>query len=149
MSETRQLVVTIDVHVPADQAWAKLTDWPTQGEWMLGTRVRGTTLDGRGVGGGVEGWTGVGPLGFLDTMVITTWEPPHRCLVDHTGRVVRGTGGFEIADLGPGRCRVLWFERIEVPSGLVGRVAWVSVKPAVRWGVVRSLRRFKRGLESL
>jgi carbon monoxide dehydrogenase subunit G len=142
-----ELVVTVDVRVPADRAWEALTDWENQGEWMLGTRVRGTAQNGRGVGGGIEGWTGVGPLGFLDTMVITVWEPPHRCLVDHTGRVVRGTGGFEVAALGDGRCRVLWFERVDVPFGGVGRIGWPLLRPVVRWGVARSLRNFKRRLE--
>jgi carbon monoxide dehydrogenase subunit G len=153
LTEDRTLSVTIDVAVPAERAWAALVDWPSQGEWMLGTSVRGTEQDGRGVGGGVSAWTGIRlgriRLGFLDTMVITVWEPPHRCLVDHTGRVVRGTGGFEIAELGAAGCRVHWFERVEVPFGAVGRLGWaMAMRPAARWGVVRSLRRFRRMLET-
>ena len=153
MTEYRTLSVTIDVGVPAERAWAALVDWEAQGEWMVGTSVRGTEQDGRGVGGGIAAWTGVRlgriRLGFLDTMVITAWEPPHRCLVDHTGRVVRGTGGFEIAERGADGCRVHWFERVELPLGVVGRLAWaVAVRPAARRGVVKSLRRFRRRLET-
>jgi hypothetical protein len=33
-----------------------------------------------------------GPAGFTDTMKITEWDPPRRCVVRHTGRAVRGTG---------------------------------------------------------
>ena len=41
---------------------------------VLGTEVRATEQGGVGVGGGIEAFTGVGRLGFLDTMVITEWD---------------------------------------------------------------------------
>src|SRR6516164_1061843 len=71
--------------VPPEQAWRAVVDWPRQGQWMLATRVRG----GHGAGAQVVARTGIGPLGFTDTMVITHWEPPRRCVVAHTGRVIR------------------------------------------------------------
>jgi uncharacterized protein YndB with AHSA1/START domain len=60
--------------VPPEQAWRAVVDWPRQGQWMLATRVRG----GQGAGAQVVARTGIGPLGFTDTMVITHWEPPRR-----------------------------------------------------------------------
>ncbi len=134
----------IVVEAPPAAVWDALVDWDRQGEWMLGTRVRGTTNGGQGVGGGIEGWTGIGPIGFLDTMVITAWEPGVRCVVRHTGRVVRGSGAFEIEDLGGGRSRFLWSEYLDLPFGRVGRWGWPVVRPLLRAGVLHSLRRFAR-----
>ncbi|MBW3541122.1 MAG: SRPBCC family protein, partial [Planctomycetes bacterium] len=87
---TATLVLTVDVDAPVERTWAGATDWAGQGEWMLGTTVRPTHQQGIGVGAGIEAFTGVGPFGFLDTMEITLWEPPHRCHVLHTGRLVKG-----------------------------------------------------------
>lgn len=141
------LAVTIDVRKPAEQVWAALSDWEKQSAWILATRVRTTVQQGRGVGGGIEAWTGVGPVGFLDVMVISEWEPPRRCVVQHVGRVVRGTGGFQISDLGEGRSRVLWWEKVEVPFGRAGRLGWRAIQPVARWGVLSSLRKFRKLLE--
>lgn len=68
---TASLVLSVDVAAPVERTWAGATDWARQGEWMLGTTVRPTARDGQGVGGGIEAFTGVGRLGFLDTMEIT------------------------------------------------------------------------------
>ncbi|HST64846.1 MAG TPA: hypothetical protein VLM05_06630, partial [Mycobacteriales bacterium] len=51
----------VDVDAPVERTWAAATDWDRQGEWMLGTTVRGTVNDGRGVGGGIRAATGLGP----------------------------------------------------------------------------------------
>jgi uncharacterized protein YndB with AHSA1/START domain len=136
------LVLEVDVDAPAEQVWEAAVDWDRQGEWMLGTRVRGTAQQGRGVGGGIEAFTGVGRIGFLDTMEITAWEPPYRCAVLHTGRVVRGTGLFEVVDLSGGRSRFVWSEDLVLPLGAVGRAGWPLVRPLFVAGVRRSLRRF-------
>ena len=117
---TATLVLTVDVDAPVEQTWAGATDWAGQGEWMLGTAVTPTTQGGQGVGGGIEAFTGIGRLGFLDTMTITGWDPPHRCDVLHTGRVVRGTGTFEVRPRGSASTFV-WREDLELPLGVVGR----------------------------
>lgn len=142
------LTVARAVAAPAEASWTALSDWDSQGEWMMGTRVRATAQGGQGVGGEIEAWTGVGPIGFLDTMVITEWAPPKRCLVRHTGRVVRGTGAFEVEDAGNGRSRILWSEQLDLPLGYVGYAGWLLARPAVRWGVVRSLRALGRSIEA-
>jgi carbon monoxide dehydrogenase subunit G len=133
------LTCSVDVQASEQQVWDAMTDWDRQGEWMLGTRVRGTTNGGRGVGGGVEAWTGVGPLGFLDTMVITAWEPPNRCEVDHTGRLIRGTGAFLVDSGESGGSVMTWIEDVRVPGGALGRLGWLIVRPAVQFGLRRSL----------
>ena len=163
--------MAVEVAVPAERAWAAVADWESQRAWMVATRVRGVaaaaggaasgTARGpasdaspaevasaaSGVGGRIEGWTGIGPVGFLDTMTITEWDPPHRCVVLHTGRVVRGTGGFEVAPRSGG-CRVTWWERVELPFGVVGRAGWLVLGPVTRAFFVLSLRRLKRLLEA-
>lgn len=142
-----EVVESVLVGAPAEAVWDLLVDWERQSEWMLGTRVRGTREGGRGVGGGIEGFTGIGRLGFLDTMVITVWEPPVRCVVRHTGRVVRGAGAFEIEPQGPHRSVFVWSEWLDLPFGSLGRRAWPLVRPAVRLGARMSLRRFARAAE--
>lgn len=139
---TVSLVLFVDVAADAERTWAAAVDWDHQGEWMLGTRVRGTARDGTGVGGGIEAITGYGPLAFTDTMQITTWEPPRVCEVLHTGRVVRGTGRFAVEDRGGGTSRFHWREDLELPLGLVGRIGWVLARPLFAFGVQLSLKRF-------
>ncbi len=141
--------ITIDVIVgaPPEAVWDAVTDWPRQSEWMLGTTVRATDHDGVGVGGGIEAFTGVGRLGFLDTMVITEWDPPRRCVVDHTGRVVRGLGVFEVFALPDGRSRFVWSEELDLPLGVLGRLGWPLVRPGFAWGVRRSLEALARDVE--
>lgn len=134
------------VAVPADRAWQLLTDWERQGEWTPATRVRST--DGHQVGGRIEAWTGIGPFGFLDLLTITAWDPPRRCEVLHTGRVVRGSGVFAVEPLGASRCRVVWEEHLDLPLGAVGRLAWPLVYPFARGGLAFALRRLAGALAS-
>ena len=142
------LALHVDVAAPAQDTWDAAVDWATQGDWMLGTRVTPTHLDGRGVGGRLEAFSGVGPVGFLDTMEITLWEPPRACHVLHTGRVVRGTGQFEVEPRGDGRSRFRWREDLELPLGGLGRAGWFVVRPLFAYGVRVSLRRFARQVEA-
>jgi carbon monoxide dehydrogenase subunit G len=136
-----ELTLSVDVAASAEQTWAALVDWDRQGEWMLGTQVVGEQADR--VGGRLRARTGFGPLGITDTMTITAWEPPYRCDVEHTGRVVRGTGTFAVEDR-PGGSRFVWSERLDLPLGAVGRAGWPLVRPAFAAGVRLSLRRFAR-----
>ena len=145
---TATLVLTVDVDAPAEQTWAGATDWAGQGQWMLGTTVRPTAQGGQGVGGGIEAFTGLGRLGFLDRMEITLWEPPRRCHVLHLGRVVRGTGAFEVEPRGEGRSVFVWREDLELPLGALGRLGWPLVRPVFAYGVQLSLRRFARWVEA-
>jgi hypothetical protein len=135
---TVSLALFVDVDAPAEQTWAAAVDWDTQGEWMLGTKVRGTEQDGKGVGGGIEAVT----FGVKDTMRITSWQPPLVCEVLHTGKVVRGTGRFSVEDRGGGTSRFYWREDLDLPLGMLGRIGWVLVRPLFAFGVQLSLKRF-------
>lgn len=140
-------MLSVDVAAPAGTTWLALTDWARQGEWMLGTSVRVVEGNGRSVGSRLAAFTGVAGLGFTDTMEITTWEPPLRCTVRHLGRVVRGTGVFQVVAKGGTRCTFVWVEHLELPFGVAGRLAWPMLRPAFALGVRHSLRQFARFAE--
>lgn len=139
-----ELVVTQEVAAPPERTWDVLTDWDVHDRWMLLTRAEG----GSGLGASIAAFTGVGRVGFLDTMTITEWEPPHRAVVRHTGKVVRGSGSFEVVQVAPGRSRVVWSERVLLPFGAVGTLLWPVVRPVLRVFVQVSLRRLARYVES-
>jgi carbon monoxide dehydrogenase subunit G len=148
VAEPATVTVDVQIDAPPEAVWAAVVDWDRQSEWMLGTKVRATTNGGVGLGGGLEAYTGVGPLGFLDTMVITEWEPPVRCTVRHTGRVVRGLGIFEVFALPGGRSRFVWSEKLDLPLGRLGRLGWPLAKLALVAGVRSSLTKLARTLEA-
>lgn len=147
-----ELVLSVEVPAPAEQAWAALVDWERQGEWMLLTDVSTVDGDGRvpgaqGVGGRLAARTGVPlpggrRLAVLDTMLITGWEPPHRVDVRHLGRVVRGTGTFEVRPRGDSACTFVWTESLDLPLGRLGQLGWPLARPAMVAGVRLSLERF-------
>ena len=156
MSRRARLALAVEVEAPVEAVWAAVTDWPGQSRWMLGTRVRATTMGaegapGRGVGGGIEARTGLGRsrrLGVLDTMVITHWDPPRRCAVRHTGRVIRGAGYFAFVPV-PGptpKTRFVWAEEVLLPFGPLGVLGWAVLRPLLAAGVRTSLRGLAREL---
>jgi uncharacterized protein YndB with AHSA1/START domain len=137
-----EITARVVVAPPPAQVWRAVVDWPGQGRWMLGTRVEG----GHGLGGRVVARTGIGPAGFTDTMIISEWDPPRRCVMRHTGRVVRGDGVFEVSaapDTGGGS-EFAWTERLDLPLGAVGGWGWRLVRPLAQRGMDLSLRRFAR-----
>lgn len=147
--------VEYSVEVPAapTEVFAAVVDWGRQGEWMMGTRVSATAAGsegrlGRGVGAELSAFTGIGRLGFLDTMRITNWDEPHRVDVLHTGRVVRGTGTMLVEPIDDARARFVWSEDLELPFGAVGRLGWSIVRPLFGRGIELSLRRFAKFVAS-
>lgn len=130
------VVASVVVRVPADAAWAALTDWAGQGSWMPLTTVAVTTGDG-GLGTRLSARTGIGPAAVVDDMEIDVWEPPRRAEVAHRGRVIRGRGVFEVEALDPASARVTWTEQLD---GGLARVA----APLSGWLLGLALRRFAR-----
>lgn len=145
---TAHIELRVDVDASPEEVFAGATDWAGQGEWMLGTIVWPVRYRGEGVGGSIAAWTGVGPIGFLDTMDITRWDPPRACHVLHTGKLVRGTGAFEVEPRGDGKATFVWSEELELPFGALGRVGWVLGKPVFAAGVRASLKGFARWVEA-
>ncbi|GAA1781286.1 SRPBCC family protein [Actinomadura chokoriensis] len=121
---------------PAEHVFALLTDWPRHAEWMPFTSAEG----GDKVGDELRARTGIGPVGFTDTMVITDWRDGRRVSVRHTGRVVRGEAWFKVVPEGTGS-RVVWAELIDLPLGPLGRAGWLVAGPVVKAFLALGLRR--------
>ncbi|HEX8002271.1 MAG TPA: SRPBCC family protein [Mycobacteriales bacterium] len=122
-----------------EEVWAAATDWAGQREWVLLTDVR-QTGDAT-----IEAFTGWRGIGFTDPMTVTTWDPPHRCVVRHDGRVVRGWAAFEVQPA-EGGARLVWTEWLAL--GALGEFGFALTKPFWRWFLQRSLRRFPRYVSS-
>ncbi len=132
----------VTVRASPERVWNLAVDWPRQRRWIWATRTTG----GHGLGAQVTARTGVGPVGFTDSMMITGWDPPRRCAVAHTGRVVRGSGVFEVLPRGD-RCEFRWTEHVELPRRLppaLARLVRLIVAPLARAGLGSSLVRFAR-----
>ncbi|SHG34447.1 SRPBCC family protein [Streptoalloteichus hindustanus] len=129
------------VPAPPEVVFAAATDWTRQREWMLGTQSHVVAGSGRDVGSRVIAFTGLGDLGFLDTMEIAVWDPPHRCEVRHLGHLLHGVGVFAVRPHDRGAV-LTWEERLRAPLGVLGELGWRLVRPAVSWGLRRSLTRF-------
>lgn len=86
---------------PVDDAWHLLTDWPVQSRWIPFTKVTNDNAT-RGAGARFTARTGIGPLGFDDSMELTVWNPPTgqgsgHCHIRKTGRWIRGTATIQVA----------------------------------------------------
>jgi carbon monoxide dehydrogenase subunit G len=131
-----ELSLAVEVAAPPERVWAAFTDWDRQHEWMLGT-----TVEAGPDGHDITATTRLGPVRFVDTMVVTAWDPPYRCVVRHTGKVVRGYGAFEV-EPGGATSTFRWTEWLELPYGQLGQLGFAAVQPLVTAGIRYSLNRF-------
>ncbi|MFI7611120.1 SRPBCC family protein [Nonomuraea terrae] len=134
MAKPVYAAAAVQVAAPPEQVFALVTDWPRHREWMFMTSAR---LVGERT---LEAYTGVWPVGFLDTMTITCWEPPELMLVAHTGRFVRGRGAIRVRPH-DGGSRVVWAEELQLPFGVLGRAVWPLARPVALALLRRSLRK--------
>ncbi len=102
----REFTIVREVTLPPEEAWARLTDWERHGEKVPLTTIR-TTTDG------FVARTGLGRLGFDDPMRIVELDPPHRCALVKTGRVVLGHAELSVEPT-PAGSRVVWRESIAI-----------------------------------
>ena len=98
------------------------------------------------VGSRLAAFTGLAGIGFLDTMVVTEYDPPWRWVMQHDGAFVMGVGIFEITPTATG-CRFTWAEELDLPFGVLGRLGWPLVKPIAHLALLACLRRMARQLE--
>ncbi|MEY3163541.1 MAG: hypothetical protein RI887_365 [Actinomycetota bacterium] len=151
MNKLSHLELNIKIDRPVKTVWDCLVDWKSQGDWMLQTKVWSeldqdrTIKNGKGVL--IFAFTGLFPnfypkirLGILDTMEITKFKPPVLCEVVHIGRIIRGTGKFELKKSKNGTI-FNWQEDL-----VAHPVFLLIMKPLLLIGVWLSLRRFARQL---
>jgi len=144
-----QINIRIKIQSPIDKVWAEIADWESQGGWMLQTRVWVTSDIRSGVGTSISALTG--PLvksgfkyGLLDKMVVTHWLPPYLCEVDHVGKIIKGSGKFELTDVSKGEeiaTNFDWSETIKAPKAV-----FLLIYLPTYLGVRISLLRFRRSL---
>ena len=136
----------VAVAVPVELAWAALTGWQDQTGWMVLTKVTAEP-GGHRVGERLDAFTGIGAIGFHDRMEVTRWNPPRRVEVAHLGKVVRGTGIFEVRPA-PGGAWLVWIEDLDLPLGRPGQLGFALLRPAFQLMLRRSLRRLARQVEA-
>ena len=139
---------SITIDASAEQVFEAVVDWRRQSDWIPLTTVRPGFRDGVGVGGELSAFTGIGQIGFLDTMTITRWQPPFRVDVVHTGEVVRGTATMAVRPLSATTARFYWLEDLALPLGAVGVAGWWLSKPILDVPMRRSLKQFRDLVES-
>lgn len=145
----KEFALAITIDAPIDRVWQVMVDWEAQSDWMLSTRVYNDSLSPEGVGHTFRAFTGPlarwnRSLGLMDEMVVSEWQPPRFCRVEHIGKVIRGYGTFALSSVSSdsSQTRFDWYEEIEGPSSILA-----LLKPGVLLGVWISLRRFKRRVE--
>ena len=145
--------IKISVILPCsrERAWQAIADWEGQGNWMLQSKVWVISQIREGVGTSIAAFTGpfyksypkFSALGLLDTMVVTKWQPPIRCDVLHTGKVLKGTGTFELIEISQSATRFNWSEDIEC-----SRLQFLAIYPFLWIGVRISLARLSTSLRA-
>lgn len=145
--------IRISLTLPCNQvrAWKAIADWEAQGNWMLQSKVWVTSEIREGVGTSIAAFTGpfykryprFSKVGLLDTMVVTNWQPPSRCDVLHTGKVLKGTGTFELVEISQDATRFNWSEDIEC-----SRLQFLAIYPFLWIGVRISLARLSASLRA-
>jgi carbon monoxide dehydrogenase subunit G len=135
------IAMSLVIKAPIDKVWAALADWESQGDWMLQTTVEVTSQVREGIGTTIAAFTGIGKLGVMDHMVVTSWQPPHLCDVLHTGKIIKGTGRFELVAIDADTTRFNWSEEILAP-----RVLFLLIAPGLYAGVRISLTKLARHL---
>ena len=76
-------------------------------------------------------------------MRVTRWEEGRVLEVTHLGRIITGTGAFELSDLPGGGTRIGWWEEVDPPLGAIGELgARMLALPVIR-------RIFRRSLANL
>jgi hypothetical protein len=141
------LRISFTISARCEDVWQKIADWQSQGDWMLQTKVWITSTQTEGVGTSIAAFTGpfyrsypaFKNLGLLDLMNVTRWEPPHRCDVEHVGKILKGTGSFQLTRIAPNQTKFDWSETVIAP-----RLLFILIAPFLYIGVRISLARFAK-----
>jgi hypothetical protein len=138
---SNHIAMSLVIKAPIKKVWAALADWESQGDWMLQTTVEVTSQIREGVGTTIAAFTGMGKIGVMDHMVVTAWQPPNICDVLHTGKIIKGTGRFQLDAIDTETTRFDWSEEILAPRAL-----FLLIAPGLYAGVRISLTNLGRHL---
>jgi polyketide cyclase/dehydrase/lipid transport protein len=136
---------SIDLPCPIEEAWAVLTRWERQADWMLDAdEVVVRSAHRAGVGVRLDVRTRLFQIpAFVEPMEVTAWEPPRSLSIAHGGPV-RGSGTWSLAPI-EGGSRFTWAEDVELAFPMLGEVLARAYRPVM--GTL--MGRAQRGLRSL
>jgi hypothetical protein len=146
MSQTKTISHSVTFIASQSDVFDAVTNWEFQSKWIPFTNVVGVGENSHQLGGKLEAFTGIGRVGFLDTMTITKWEPPFVCEVTHTGNFVKGSGLFEVSNDADG-AKFTWTEYFSLPSGILGNLIWAIVWVPFKIGLIISLWKFSKNFK--
>ena len=129
--------------VPPPAAWAALTHWERQAEWMHDAdRVEVVSPERAGPGTTVAVRTRVlGVPLFTERLEVVGWDPPRELRIAHRS-FIRGTGTWSLEPAGTGT-RFRWIEEISLPVPVLGELALRVYRPVMRrlmGGAMRDLQ---------
>ena len=142
---------SVVINAPRIKVWNSLTDWQSQSTWMAMTSVESRS-HGEPIGTEIFALTGLFArrnfwlkkyLGILDHMVVTQWNPPQSCEVEHVGKIIKGMGRFSLVETTANSTRFDWYEEILAPKLLM-----LILRPGIMLGVRFSLWRFTRSFRN-
>jgi carbon monoxide dehydrogenase subunit G len=136
-----RLEVSVRAAAPPQVVWDVLTHWERQSEWMLDAKsVEVLTPQREGVGVTIRCPTNLLGVTVEDVMRVTAWSEPTLLEVTHLGRIITGSGAFELVPEGDGWTRIDWWEEVDPPFGALGEFgANLLVLPILRRIFTRSL----------
>ncbi len=146
---TVRVAASVDVAVDPATAFAAVVDLPSQEKWIMLTKLYAVDADASVpfVGSRLVAFTGVLGVGFLDTMVVSEYDPPHRWVTAKDGDLLRGVGIMQVEPL-PTGSRVTWANELELPFGIAGQLGWLVARPIALFVLGLSLRRLAKKLLS-
>ena len=139
------LDVSVFIRATPERVWEVASDLPAQESWMVDVRrLEITSEQHSGAGTVIKVTSELFGLPLVrDTMLITTWEPPTRYDVEHTGQFT-GTGAF-VLEAAPGGTVFHWIEDFKPPLGPLGELGFkLLVGPQMRRVFRRSLKNLRR-----
>jgi polyketide cyclase/dehydrase/lipid transport protein len=132
----------VDLPCGIEEAWAVLTRWERQADWMLDADevvVRSTQREGAGVRLDVRTRLLQIPA-FVEPMEVVSWEPPTSLEIAHGG-AVRGRGTWRLEPVEDGT-RFTWVEDVAlaVPLGDLAAACYAPVLRVLMGRAQRGLR---------
>ena len=136
-----RLELTQHIQAPPAVVWEVLTTWERQPEWMLDAKaVHVLTPERTGEGVTIRCPTNLLGITVQDVMRVTAWEQERLLEVTHLGRIITGSGAFELQPDGEDATVLTWWEEVDPPLGALGEWgASTLVLPILRRIFTRSL----------
>lgn len=102
--------VTRTTSAAPEEAWRRVSDLARHTEHVPLTTVA-VPKGGVRLGAEVRARTALGPVGFVDSMLVTRWEPPRVLRIVKTGRLLAGWAEITVEPHGQGS-HVTWREEL-------------------------------------